>query len=238
MKTEITDEKKDKLIVSKSDYLVRQAKHELTAKELTLVDFMISNVKQTDNKFYTVETTIDEINSICNFGEGGGSSTKNTEDALLSLANKGFYLKLDNGYKTVARWLDKPYIKDGECKLQLDKDLAPFLLNLSKENHFTQYYFLDVVNLKSIHAKRIYQLLRSYDYSNEVELSTTEITETLNKTGLEWYRVLNYLRSAVKNITKNTSMNVTYNTIKSGRETIAVRFNISMKERYLIETPQ
>ena len=63
-----------------------------------------------------------------------------------------YQTELPDGVKTIGRWLDKPYIKNGRVKLRLDSDLAPYLLNLV-EGQSTRLFFMDVVNLKSIRIR-------------------------------------------------------------------------------------
>lgn len=225
------ESKQDKTF-SKSTELVQKARHTLSAKELTLVDFMVSKVEETDDKLLEVQTTISEINEICRFGHGG-AAYKNTEQALLNLANKGFWMFLEDGTKTIGRWLEKPYIKDGVTRLKLDSDLAPHLLNLV-DGKKGQFYFRDVINLKSIYAKSLYELLRSF-HTREVYLSKEKIIDLFNKQELEWYRVLPYLRKAKTDINKFTTMELDYDTIKEGRSTSGLLFKIGLKDKVVLD---
>ena len=68
------DNKRNKTL-QKSTNLIQKAKHSLTAKELTLVDFMVTNVKETDDDFFTIETTIAELKKL------------NDDDIMLILGN-------------------------------------------------------------------------------------------------------------------------------------------------------
>ena len=225
------DNKRNKTL-QKSNSLIQKAKHTLSAKELTLVDFMVTNIKETDGDFFTVETSIAELNEICKFGQGGAAH-QNTEKALLNLANKGFWIELPDGAKTIGRWLDKPYIKNGKVKLRLDSDLAPYLLNLV-EGQSTRLFFLDVVNLKSIHAKRLYEYLQSCKPNNEIYLSVEEVKELFQKEHLEWYRVLQYLRKAKEDINNLTTMNIDYESVKEGRTTLGIEVRHKKKDSKLI----
>ncbi|RQW65354.1 replication initiation protein [Listeria sp. SHR_NRA_18] len=219
-------------LITKSVDLVQRAKHSLSAKELTLIDFMVSKVEETDENLYYVQTTIAEINEVCRFGHGGAAHV-NTEKALLQLANKGFWLLLEDGTKTVGRWLEKPYIKNGETKLKLDSDMAPHLLNLV-DGQRVKSFFKDVINLKSIYAKLLYERLRSYE-EDEVEISVSEIKSLFNKESMDWYRVLAYLRKARDDISKNTTMVVDYETVKDGRQTVAILFFKKNKAEVIID---
>ncbi|EPI06980.1 RepB family plasmid replication initiator protein [Enterococcus faecalis] len=224
----------DPYIVRKSTGLIREAKHSLSAKELTLIDYLISQVKQHDSELYEIEVSIKELNEICKFGSGGAAYSS-TMEALLTLANKGFWFEMSNGTKTIGRWLDKAYVKNGIARLQLDKDLSPHLLGLVRSGNYTQFYFADVVNLKSLFAKRLYEELRSYNDENTVELSVERIKELFNKENLEWSRVQAYLRKAKKNINENTFMTIDYETVRKGRKTVSVRFHVTKKKGDLLE---
>ncbi|MFK5280773.1 replication initiation protein, partial [Lacticaseibacillus paracasei] len=50
--------------VVKANTLVQKARHQLTAKELKLVDFMVSKVREDDTGFKPIETSIAEINQV------------------------------------------------------------------------------------------------------------------------------------------------------------------------------
>lgn len=193
---------------------------------------MLTNIKETDGDFFTVETTIAELNEICKFGQGGAAH-QNTEKALLNLANKGFWIELPDGAKTIDRWLDKPYIKNGRVKLRLDSDLAPYLLNLV-DGQATKLFFLDVVNLKSIHAKKFYEYLQSCKSDNDIFLSVEEVKNLFQKEHLDWYRVQPYLRKVKKDINSLTTMNVDYQSVKDGRETIGITVRHTKKKTKLI----
>lgn len=221
-------------IVTKSNELIREAKHSLSGKELTLIDFMISQIKQSDNELSEITISISALNKICKFGEGGAAFSS-TMDALLSLSNKGFWFETPTGGKTIYRWLDKATVEKGVARLQLDRDLSPHLLGLVKAGTYTQFYFVDVVNLKSLFAKALYEELRSYSQQGVAEVTTERIRELFHKEELEWYRVLPYLRKAKKDINSKTYMRVDYETIKQGKKTVAVRFYIEKIEGEVIE---
>lgn len=226
-------EQEDNYVVTKSNELIREAKHSLSGKELTLIDFMISQIKESDNELQEIVITIADLNKICKFGEGGAAYSS-TLDALLSLSNKGFWFELPNGAKSIYRWLDKATVKNGVARLQLDKELSPHLLGLVKAGTYTQFYFVDVVNLKSLFAKALYEELRSYSQQGTVEISTERIRELFHKEELEWYRVLPYLRKAKNDINSKTFMQLDYETIKHGKKTIAVRFHVEKIEGQII----
>ena len=73
--------------VIKASQLVQKARHQLTAKELKLIDFMVSKVRRDDSGFRPLQTTIKEINQVMEFGRGTKSLTE-TSKSLLSLSNK------------------------------------------------------------------------------------------------------------------------------------------------------
>lgn len=218
--------------ITKSKDLIQKARHSLSAKELTLVDFMVSKLEETDKDLFFVDTTIAEINEVCNFGHGGAAHSS-TEKALLNLANKGFWMLLEDGTKTIGRWLEKPYIKAGQTRLKLDSDMAPYLLNLV-DGKKSRFFFKDIINLKSIYAKKLYESLRSYQ-EEEITMSVNEIKILFNKEDMEWYRVLAYLRKAKNDINAFTTIEVTYLTLKEGRETIAIQFNMKQKAQVLLD---
>ena len=146
--------------VIKASQLVQKARHQLTAKELKLIDFMVSKVRRDDSGFRPLQTTIKEINQVMEFGRGTKSLTE-TSKSLLSLSNKGFWFQKDEDTITIARWLQTAEIKkDGSATLELDEKLAPWLLKLVGSR--AQYSLSDIVALRSKYSLMLYQLLMSW----------------------------------------------------------------------------
>ncbi|PJH64205.1 replication initiation protein [Salmonella enterica] len=50
-------------VVEHNDLVVK-SRHDLTAKELKIMDFVISNIKPDDTKFNTVHTSLYELNKV------------------------------------------------------------------------------------------------------------------------------------------------------------------------------
>ena len=50
--------------VAEHNDLITKARHDLTARELKIMDFIISKIKPTDNTFLTVKTSMYELSNI------------------------------------------------------------------------------------------------------------------------------------------------------------------------------
>lgn len=216
------------LAIAKSNDLIRNARYNLSAKELTLVDFMVSRIKPEDKEFITLETTLEEINDHCNFGRGS-RNFQATKDSLLSLRNKGFWLQVGEKKVIATSWLSKATIDDGRCELKIDSELAPYLLNLIGNGNYTQSYFRITVNLKSSFSKRLYEYLLSFRHrGRKVEAKREDLMEIFEKKDMEWRRFNDkVLKVALKEINEKTDMRVETKNVKEGRSIESVIFFIS-----------
>lgn len=212
--------------VVKANTLVQKARHQLTAKELKLVDFMVSKVRENDTGFKPIETTIAEINEVMSFGRGS-KNTDETIKALLALSNKGFWLKIPNAI-TISRWLQTAKIdENGKASLQLDPQLTPYLLKLveSKTGH-ARFSLADVVVLKSKYSIMLYELLMSWRGSMGVNGKPDEFLEYFGKSDMKWW-IFNgkILTPAINEINSKTGIKVHYATRKQGGRTVEVELD-------------
>lgn len=202
--------------VIKASQLVQKARHQLTAKELKLIDFMVSKVRRDDSGFRPLQTTIKEINQVMEFGRGTKSLTE-TSKSLLSLSNKGFWFQKDEDTITIARWLQTAEIKkDGSATLELDEKLAPWLLKLVGSR--AQYSLSDIVALRSKYSLMLYQLPMSWRGSMGVNGTPDEFLEFFGHTNMKWWQFNGrYLQPAIDEINQKTGIKVHYAARKSGR---------------------
>lgn len=161
--------------------LITKANHDLTARELKIMDYVISKIKPDDKKFNIVETSLYELNTILGLTRTG----KNYSDMAQSIGTlrKKEVLIYDEQERTVTQtgWVESAkYHENGKVEIRLSSDLTPYLLELKKD--YTQYLLFDTVQLNSKYSILLYKLMREADKTKGEDMPVLEITpERLQK---------------------------------------------------------
>ena len=64
-------EKQQYYYVAEANDLITKARHDLTARELKIMDFIISKIKPDDDEFITVKTSMYELTNVLNLKRSG-----------------------------------------------------------------------------------------------------------------------------------------------------------------------
>lgn len=161
--------------------LITKANHDLTARELKIMDYVISKIKPDDNKFNIVETSLYELNKILGLTRTG----KNYSDMAQTIGTlrKKEVLIYDEQEKTVTQtgWVESAkYHKSGKVEIRLSSDLTPYFLELKKD--YTQYLLFDTVQLNSKYSILLYKLMREVNKNKGKKMPVLETTpEQLQK---------------------------------------------------------
>ena len=148
--------------VAESNDLITKARHDLTARELKIMDFVISKIQPDDKEFVTINTSMYELTKVLNL-KRSGTTYSDLAKNLDSLGYKRVVIYNDKERSiTQTSWvMQSKYWENGQVELLLSKELAPYLLGL--KNNYTQYLLLDTVKLKSKYAILLYKLMRECD---------------------------------------------------------------------------
>lgn len=155
--------------------LITRANHDLTARELKLMDYVISKIKPTDTAFDVVHTSLYELNKMLGLTRTG----KNYSDMAKSIGDlrKKEVLILDEQERTVTQtgWVESAkYHENGQVEIRLSRELTPYLLELKKD--YTQYLLFDTVQLNSKYSILLYKLMREVDKKKSKETPVLETT--------------------------------------------------------------
>jgi len=163
-------------VVEHNDLIVK-SRHDLTAKELKIMDFVISKIKPDDTEFNTVHTSLYELNKVMDLNIRSGSNYSYMAEKLVGLREKTIAIFEEGNTRAVTftGWLSDVTVKEnGQVSLRLSDKLVPYLLNLKKD--YTQYYLHDAAQLNSKYAIMIYKLMREADKSKGKRTPTLTIT--------------------------------------------------------------
>jgi plasmid replication initiation protein len=225
---------KNSIIAMQHNNLV-QAKYSMTLQQKRVMIWLVSQIQPHDIDFKEHVLTVRSLIEICNLS--GESAYKEIKDITFSLIEKGIRIRdITNPKKDVetqVSWLSSAKYEDGEVKLTFSPELKPYLLQL--KDRFTALKISDLMQFKSIHAIRIYELLKQYQSIGKRTLAIEEIkaccgvTEKLNNYSDFEKRIL---LIAQREINEKSDISFTFERKKSGRKITEIIFIISLNKTY------
>lgn len=155
------EEQRQYYVVEHND-LISKARQDLTARELKIMDFVISKIKPSATNFTKVTTSMYELTKVLDLQRSG----KNYSDLARNIGElrKKEVLIYNKDRKSVTQtgWVSEAtYEENGQVEILLSSKLAPYLLDL--KDNYTQYLLHDTVQLKSKYAILLYKLMREAD---------------------------------------------------------------------------
>ena len=155
-------EKQQYYYVVESNDLITKARHDLDARELKIMDYVVSKIKPDDEDFNIVQTSMYELTNVLNLKRNGRTYSQLAE-SLESMRAKSVRvyneiekrLTLTGWFEVVDLW------ENGKIQLKINKQFAPYLLQLKHD--YTQHLLIDTVKLKSKYSILLYKLMREAD---------------------------------------------------------------------------
>jgi len=212
----------DRKVCKISNKLI-EAKYKLTLEEQRLILLTIAQVDKDDEDFKTYRIDLknleDKVNKKIN--------KTRMKDLAFAIMKKPFMLpetkKIYNFFSAI-----EPLEAESALKVQFHPDLKPFLLNLKKE--FTKYSLENLLNLQSVYAVRIYQLLKQYEQIGSRKFNVDELREIL-QTPSSYKNFKDFkikvLNIAKKEINAKTDIKIDWEVTKrAGRKIVEIEFTI------------
>lgn len=211
-----------------------EAKYSLTLQEKRLILWLTSQIQPNEEDFKEHRLTVTEfMNLMCISGQ---ANYKELQKITLGLMKKVLTIKNpDLHITTQVNWLNcsEYFHKKGVIKLSFSPKMKPFLLHLKEK--FTAIHITDIMQFKSIHAIRIYELLKQYEKIGERILSIDEIKQycgVQNKfTKYSGFKK-DLLLIAQREINKKSDIRFDFEPMKESRKFIAIKFFISKNKAY------
>ena len=227
------EDQKNELIVQHNHLI--EARYHLTLQEKRLMCWLASQVKQTDEDFKEHELPIKEFAELIDVKGDHLYKTLDTITHKLmqkiitirSLKKKGFA-------KAALLGGVEYYEGQGIIKLSFHPYLKPYMLQL--KDRFTQISLGDVMGLKSVHAMRIYEVLKQYESIGNREISLSDLRDYC---GIEEGQYKNFndlkrflLQISQKEINNKTDISIGYEEIKTSRKVTSIKFTIKPNSSY------
>ncbi len=215
------------------------AKYNLTPIQKDIIYLLLSQIQEDDNPSKVYKFHISALYTR-NRKEVNHIRIKQDIDDLL---------KQQIEIKKLTGWLKFPAIvssieyiaKEGVLELEISNKLRPYLFNLT--NNFTTYWSETALNIKTTHAKRIYEMLSQYKDTGFLKISLRNLKERLylinHTTGREQYPMWTKFKNSVLEKSKKELLETTsditfeYKPVKFGKKCISVEFKILNKRKKL-----
>lgn len=220
----------NKALVTQSNALIG-ASYRVSLAEKRILLFMLAQIHKDDEDFKPYKINLkDFIHEI-------KASSKNmyqvAQEATESLLSRVLTIKKENSLLQV-NFLSSAEYEDGKGFVELcfDPKLKPFLLQLKE--CFTTYDIRNVMALRSVHAIRVYELLKQYQPLGERTIAVDELKEILGVD--DKYKdygpfKLRVLMQAQKDLTANCDLTFDFEEIKESRKVSRIKFKIRKNEK-------
>jgi len=225
---------KNAMIAMQHNNLV-EAKYSMTLQQKRIMIWLVSQIKPDDIDFKEHTLSIKELVEICQLS--GESSYKEIRNITFSLIEKGIRIiditDPSNKREIQVSWLSSADYYQGKVKLSFSPKLKPYLLQLKEK--FTAINVIDLMQFKSVHAIRIYELLKQYQDIGERVLSLEEIKDCCGVSDkLKQYGELKkrLLLIAQREINEKSDIHIKFECIKPSRKILGIKFIISKNKAY------
>ena len=225
---------KNSIIAIQHNNLV-QAKYSMTLQQKRVMIWLVSQIKPTDEDFKEHILSVKELIEVCQLS--GESAYKQLKDITFSLIEKGIrIIDITNpkeDIETQISWLSSAKYRYGRVTLTFSPELKPYLLLLKEK--FTAVNMIDMMQFKSVHAIRIYELLKQYENIGERILDIEEIKECCGvKDKLRKYADFEkyLLLIAQREINEKSDIHIEFERIKPFRKIEGIKFIISKNKAY------
>lgn len=219
------------LTVVKANHVIN-ASYKLSVIEQRVILAAIAQIPKgqviSDQKFY--EVTIAHMQQL---GTHETEVYSVIKEATSKLYERSINLMVD-GVEFKTRWVQSIQFHDNKSvvSIKFTHDILPFISNLSE--HFTKYSLLDVSNMTSSYAIRLYELLTQYKGIGSRELFISELRKMFELE--EQYSLFadfkkRVIDTAVKQINEHSPLTVDYTEHKTGRRVTSLVFTFKSKQQ-------
>ena len=224
-KKQISAERKQMIV--KSNDIIQKSRYKLSTQQQKLILYMVSKIRPDDKEFKEYIFDLRDLCQILNIDINSANYNRFRE-SMQKIADSSFWIR-NNGADKLYRWIDDIDIipNDTIVKIKFDKDLKPFLLQLKES--FTVYQLENVLCFTCRYSFILYELLHSYGFIGEFEISVEELKSKLmieNKYDRFVIFRTKVLDKAIEEINKYTDLKVAYSFIKSKRSVIGIKFEM------------
>lgn len=230
--------KKDKLVIRKSNAIVRNTINKFNYKQNQLMCLLLGKyVNLSTNECISTEISIDELRKTLGLtdGEKNYETIRHAIDKFGENGSVGIYDSDRNKYIWMP-YFTKIELDDTKVLFKWNDEMKPNLINL--KNKYTQYLASDYLNLSSIYSQNLYEQLKSIEnWNQEIIFSIADLHRIFQTENKKTYQSFNSLKnkillSSVEEINTKTDLDVSMSTVKDNhdkRKVYGVKFEVKKK---------
>lgn len=228
------DELANDVIVKKNELVEGISNLSLTEYKMML--YLISKINKDDKNFRIQTIKVSEFKNILGLKGNSMYSVLNLfKDNLFS---KHITLYHKNSKKrTIINIFSSITYDSAELKIAFNSDLSPYLLQI--DTNFTKYFFKNIKDISSIHAIRLYELLKQYEKIGIRIFKLIDLKKILgvenNYNKFDDFRKKVILKSQSE-ISDKSDIEFDYEEIRYGRKVDEIKFIIKRKLSMLTES--
>jgi plasmid replication initiation protein len=218
---------KNSLVVQSNELI--EASYRLSLIEAKVILKIASMIKREDKVFDDYHISAKTLMKEINLGERNYAELKKATEGLVS---KTATLKESDGDLQISFLASAKHytkgVKKGMIRFRLDPGLKPYLLQLKKK--FTSFRLENTLNLRSIYAIRIYELLKQYEAIKKRSIQLQDFREILGLKDTE-YKLYGHFKTRIilpaqRELKKKTDLSFEFEEIKTGRSVTDIVFHI------------
>lgn len=235
-------------LVTQSNDLVT-ATYTMTLREKELLLACVSRIDsrvdtRKDAKVVTKQTkfrvTVQEIKDLFYKGTNKDNAFRDLEKAAKSLLDRKVEIKLEGNKTLITHFISGVLFDPNESQITVTfaEDILPYLTQLSA--NFTKYRLIEVSDLSSIHAIRLYELIICWigQWKYNIELSLDEFRYVMGVGGkyAQFGQLKEYvIDKAIEEINKNTKYKVSVEYRKVRRSFVSLTLSFHKKSLAKLE---
>lgn len=231
--------KDDKLIIRKSNNIVKNTINKFTYKQNQLMCLLLGKyVNLSTNECINTEISIDELRQALKLTDGKNNfeRIKNAIDKFGENGSIGIFDSDRNKYIWMP-YFTKIELDDTKVLFKWNDEMKPNLINL--KNKYTQYLASDYLKLNSIYSQNLYEQLKSIEnWDKEIVFTIDDLHRILGTGNKKGYATFNRLKSrclvpSLEEINIKTDLEVSMRSVKDKkdkRKIYGVIFDINKKQ--------
>ena len=215
--------------IAKSNYLIQKSKYELSARTQKVLLYCISKIKPEDPDYTMYHIAYSDICAVC----GIKQSTQNyqdLDDIIKPLYDDSFKI-IQDGKAMVFHWIEgvEYGLNHTSFSYRFDPRLSKYLFHL--QENYTKFELECSLAMKSKYSIRMYELMRSYAFLGECDLSVRELKEYLNAPNYSKFADfrIQIIERSLEEINEYTDIYVEFSSVRQGRSIQRLKFDIRTK---------
>jgi plasmid replication initiation protein len=215
-----------------------EARHSFNLVELKMLLMVLARIKKDDKDFIPYRIYTSEFRDLA-VAKGNHAYYKYLLKTSRTLRRKEIAIETEKGHLVTGYFSDiELYKNDGYMDFYISPKMKPYLLDLVSKGNFTIYDIRNVINCKSTHSIRIYQLLKQYEKIGTRIITVKDLKFILGLDPDQYPRWNNFrariLEISRKELKKHSDIYFEYETKRQGRIIDKITFTIrKQKQRRL-----